>query len=176
MSRHLKNFSINNIDGMIDCLNDYKAYINNKANEFVRELADVGIKVAQGHLGEWNNYIFFERLDEENGTIIVASDINVLKVWYTDKKLTNKREYEVSPLLLAEFGSGWLSDNKWDINGVGQGTMPSQTHALNPNGWYWYDESGVKHHSIGELPSYPLYTATVGMLTEIQTVARKVFG
>ena len=100
MSRHLKNFSINNIDGMIDCLNDYKAYINDKANEFVRELADVGIRVAQGHLGEWNNYIFFERLDEENGTIIVATPFSIDNNCVSSNHVLKEREF-ISVLILS---------------------------------------------------------------------------
>lgn len=171
----LYNISLNNLDKLVQLLENYESELDEKAKRFCQELADVGIRTAQSNTGEWNGFIFFEKQDTENGTIIIASDIEVLKVWYTDKELTNERSYPVHPLLLAEFGSGWFADNKWDIGGVGQGTMPGQTHANDPNGWYWYDEAGIKHHSKGELPTYPLYRATIEMMLQIQTVARKVF-
>jgi hypothetical protein len=177
MSRSLKNFSINDIDGIIDYLNDYSASLEEKALEFCQRLADVGIAVAESNLGEWQGYVLFHKKVEGDKVVLIATDKSkVLKVWYTDKNQVNERSYEVSPLLLAEFGSGWYADNKLDIDGVGQGTMPEQTHAFDPKGWFWYDEGGEKHHSIGERPTYPMYSAINGMIIEIQRKAKEVFG
>ena len=178
MSKRLKNFSINNIDGIIDYLNDYKESLTKKATEFSLALADVGIKVAYANSGEWGEHILFTKEQDGDKVILVGMDRHkVTKVWYTDKKQIHKRSYEVSPLLLAEFGSGWYSDDKWGVDGVGQGTMPdSYGHAFDKHGWFWYDESGEKHHSKGEPPEYPMYAATIGMVLEIDRIARKVFG
>lgn len=177
MSRSLKNFSINDIDGIIDYLNDYSASLEEKALEFCQRLADFGIIVAEDNLGEWAGYVLFTKKVEGNKVILIAADKSkVLKVWYTDKDKVNERSYEVSPLLLAEFGSGWAAKNKWNIDGVGQGTMPEQTHAFDTKGWFWYDENGDKIHSYGEEPTYPMYSATIGMVIEIQRIAKEVFG
>lgn len=178
MSRKLKNFSINNIDGIIDYLNEYKSELQDKANEFCLELAQVGVDVAYANSGEWHDFILFKKEQEDDKVILIGMDRQkVIKVWYTDIEKTNMREYEISPLLLAEFGSGWYANDKHGVEGVGQGTMPdSYGHAFDPNGWWWYDKSGNKHHSKGEKPSYPMYAATIGMVLEIDRIARKVFG
>lgn len=180
MSRHLKNFSLDNIDDLQEYLKDYAKELDAKGLELCKRLADIGVKVAQSNSGVWQgNILFYKDVDTmSNKVILVGIDKGkVLKVWYTDKKLTKQHSYEVSPLLLAEFGSGWYADNKWDIGGVGQGTMPNAYgHAADPNGWYWYDAQGVKHHSLGEPPTYPLYNATIVMIEQIRTIAKEVFG
>ena len=180
MSRHLKNFSLDNIDDLQEYLKDYAKELDAKGLELCKRLADIGVKVAQSNSGVWQgNILFYKDVDTlSNKVILVGIDKGkVLKVWYTDKKLTKQHSYEVSPLLLAEFGSGWYADNKWGIEGVGQGTMPnSYGHAFDSCGWWWYDQSGVKHHSKGERPSYPMYAATIGMILEIDRIANEVFG
>ena len=82
---------------------------------------------------------------------------------------------QVDPLLMSEFGSGWLADNLWDMGGVGQGTFPGQKHASDPDGWYWTDVTGVEHHSIGEPPSYPMHTADLRMIEVAPEIAKGVF-
>lgn len=176
MSSKTKKFSINNIDGMIDYLESYKAEIQRKSMKFCNLLADHGITVAMGSYGEFADKIHFKKAETDNGVIIIVTDEKITKVWYSDKAMTNQRSYQVSPMLLAEFGSGFEARNKWGIDGVGQGTMPnSYGHAFDIYGWYWYDEQGVKHHSKGEPPSYPLYAATMSMLLEINEAAREAF-
>ena len=174
-----KSYNLNNLDKLIKELDNYKSKLNSKGLLFCKKLADAGITVAKGSLGEWQGLVTITKEVNENTVIIVARDKRkVTKVWYTDAKLTKTHGYEISPLLLAEFGSGWLADNsKFDIGGVGQGTMPNAYgHAADPQGWYWFDESGVKHHSIGEPPEYPLYNATVEMMLDFNRIAQEVFG
>lgn len=181
--KRVSNYSIYNIKSVIKDLRDYQEEFEDKREIFIRRLMELGIRTANVHLGEFAGMVMFEKTIDENGGIIVASDKEKLvKVWYTDKKLTKERSYEVSPLLLAEFGSGWLAEVSSGVNmaspigEVGQGTMPEQKHAFDENGWFWYDEDGEKHHSYGTAPTHPLYNAVIEMQTQIELVAREVFG
>ena len=171
------NASLGNLKKVIDELNKYKEELERKRIEFLNRLSDAGIEMAESQLGEFAGMVVFRKEIDENGAIIVATDKEVvIKSWYTDKKLTNERHYEISPLLLAEFGSGFYATVLQDIEGVGQGTMPGQRHAFDTKGWWWYEADGTKHHSYGEPPKMPMYLATLEMETQIQKIAREVFG
>lgn len=165
------------IDKLIDDLEAYKQSLKDRTRVFTEELAKVGIKAAYANLGQYEGSVTFESKDGGEGiTIISGKDKDlILREWFTDKGLTNKRSYEISPLLMAEFGSGWLSVVLYDIAGVGQGTMPGQKHASDPKGWVWYDEHGIKHRSIGEPPTFPMHNAIVAMLTQADEVAKRVY-
>lgn len=165
------------IDRLIKSLEDYKESLNDKTEIFRERLAEVGIKAAYAHSGQYGNSTIFESKDGGEGvTFLVGRDKNlILKEWFTDKKGKHKRSYEISPLLMAEFGSGWLAVVLYDIAGVGQGTMPGQKHATDPNGWVWYDADGVKHRSIGEPPSFPMHNAIMAILSEADRIAREVY-
>lgn len=164
------------IDKLIDYLEEYKIRLNNQVNMFVDRLIDIGIKTAYDNCGEYAGYIRFyqEPQHSENGyAMLIATD---------GKKLIREWKYKggtksavVSPLLMAEFGSGWLAKVLDDVEGVGQGTFPGQTHAFSPVGWWYTTLDGEHHHSIGEKPTYPMHAASMAMLIEIDNVAKKVF-
>jgi len=173
------------IDKAIKRLNNYQNSLTEKIKNFFVRLSAKGIETAVQVSGEWGKYIVFRQdvnvVGDEVECLIIATDgQKVLKEWYPSKKDaqngTNVRSYFVSPILLAEFGSGWLADVMYNIPGVGQGTMPnSMGHAKDSDGWYWYDDAGTKHHSIGEPPKYPMHNAMVRMMSEIESTASEVF-
>lgn len=165
-------------------LEAYKNSLNQKAEELVNRLIEVGIQTAKDNSGQYAGMIKFTKqlnptVDGCDGILIATDGQKIVKEWYASKKNglehKNVRSYEVSPLLLAEFGSGWLANVLDDVSGVGQGTMPDQKHAFDPDGWYWYDDKGEKHHSIGEAPTYPMHSASMAILFEIDKIAREVF-
>lgn len=173
---------VQSINKAIRQLNNYRDNtLPRKMREFVSALADVGIEVAAANMGEYDGYVEFRKeLSEVIGSskaIIIGSDLSsVLVRWLGDKG-----GYEVSPIALAEFGSGWLADVKFDsmVGIVGQGTMPNaKGHAFDTYGWEWkdLDEPHTYHRSIGYEPTHPLYNAWVQMEKDIQKVALKVFG
>ena len=164
----------------IELLQGYKSRLNDACERFVNLLMDAGIRTAKANTGQYAGMITFEKRIEQSdvgcdGILIAMDKEKIIREWYTDKQRTNKRSYEVSPLLLAEFGSGFLAKVLDDVEGVGQGTMPKQKHAFDANGWYWYDETGEKHHSFGEAPTYPMHAAGLAMQFEIEEIGRKVF-
>lgn len=173
------------IDKAIKELEAYKKSLTDKVETFLLRLSAKGIETAVHVSGEWGKYITFRQeinvVGDEVECLVIATDgQKVLKEWYPSKKDalngTNLRSYYVSPLLLAEFGSGWLADVIYKIPGVGQGTMPnSRGHAADAGGWFWYDDAGTKHHSIGEPPKYPMHNAMVRMMNEIESTAKEVY-
>ena len=163
------------LNELIQQLEEYEKKLDSRFQNFLSRLMDVGIEVAKAKLGDYEGYVEFRKEISENEGILIATDgEKILKEWYTNAKKTQKRSYEISPLLMKEFGSGWLAVVMSDIPGVGQGTMPnSYGHANDPNGWYWYDEDGKKHHSIGEAPTFPMYSAAIEMMREIDNIAKE---
>lgn len=164
------------IDDLIDYLDEYEKNLDNKIKEFLSRLIDRGITVAQGNTGEYGSYIHFSKKIEGTEDIqglLIATDTKIISQWQTAHGVEG---YEISPLLLAEFGSGFLAKVKYEIDGVGQGTMPNaKGHAKDLKGWYWVDMEGKKHHSTGTSPTYPMYSAMVGMMLDIDQIANEVF-
>ena len=107
--------------------------------------------------------------------MIAADSKKIISQWFRGGQLVSA---EVSSLLISEFGSGWLAKVYFPaVDGeVGQGTFLDQRHAFDPNGWSWTDENNVTHHSIGERPTHPMYSALMAMIYEINAIAREVFG
>lgn len=187
MSRHIR-LSLNKASDLRNAVKDLRTFkneINTKTERFLWLLLEKGKITAQVTSGVWGRFISFTRevhvMGDRYECLLIATDgQKVLKEWYPTKldaqRGTNVRSYHVSPILLAEFGSGWLVDVLYAIPGVGQGTMPNNYgHAADPDGWYWYDKNGVKHHSIGEAPKYPMHNAMLRMMEEIQSTAKEVW-
>lgn len=143
-----------------------------KLEQFVSELADVGIEVIKDNVkievdGEVRNFgdsvVFRKEISETSDgatCLLIVSGNEFLKEWTAGSAMVN-------PLLMAEFGSGRYA-------GEHRGSFPNQTHALNPP-WFWVDMNGKKHKSYGNEPSRPLYKATVEMEEQIHEVAERVF-
>lgn len=169
------------IDKAIEYLEKYQEDLQKKVTTLKKRLIEVGIEVAKEHSGKYEGYITFTPygLDDDVSFMVATDSEKYVVEWYASKKdaenKENARSYEISPLLMAEFGSGWLATVMYDIGGVGQGTMPGQKHASDPKGWYWYDEDGSKHHSIGEAPTMPMYHAVLAMMREADKIAKEVF-
>lgn len=161
----------------IEEIEQYKESIAYKCTVLVDELIKVGITTAKENSGGYGKYILFEKSLGQDGYkavgAIYASDAEkVIRKWYKKGKL---KEAEVSPLLMAEFGSGWLAEVLDDVPGVGQGTFPEQTHAFDPQGWYWVGEDKTKQYSRGEKPTHPMHSAEIEMRDQIISIARRVF-
>lgn len=164
-------FDLDNIDGLIDYLDTYSEELEDKAIRLSEMLADLGITVASQNVGgEWGSYLIFGKELEGDEVIFYATDSGQIRVSWD-----NNDGYDVSPLLLCEFGSGQYANNPFSIPlPVGQGTMPGQTHAFDPNGWYWR-ENKVLHHSVGVPPDSPMYKASLEIMESVGKIAKEVF-
>ena len=171
-------FSPSSIQELQKQLGNYKESLNDKCERCVRELAESGISVAKQNVGSYGKYITFSVKAEQNQNgckvVLVASNTGIIKSeWRTQDGV---KTADVSPLLMAEFGSGMKAENPMNVPGVGQGTFPGGTHGNDPSGWWWMDLNGEWHHSRGVTPTMPMYHASLEMIAKVQSVAKRVFG
>lgn len=165
------------IKNAVNSLEKYKQSILKRCEQLVSELADDGIAIAETNVGNFGRYITFTKQiePESNGctAIVLATETGQIKSqWLTSDGI---KSADVSPLLMAEFGSGWRAQNPLNVPNVGQGTFPGQTHAFDKEGWYWRDLNGDLHHSYGITPTMPIYKAYVNTEQNILRKAREVF-
>lgn len=156
----------------------YKQSLADKRELFLERLLDVGISVAEEHRSGMGKYILFRKEvtndpDKSIGVLIGENRQTIKSEWKTKE---GTKTAELSPILFAEFGSGFLAEVLFDnVEGVGQGTFPGQTHAFDDGGWWWMGMDDEWHHSYGFKPTHPMYNAEVKMLEQIETIAREVF-
>lgn len=152
----------------------YQEQLDEKCTLFVQKLADQGITTAKLNAGEYGHYITFSKVITNSRHETVG---RLIAVGTPMERIRKGQTIFVDPLLLAEFGSGWESKVLDNVDGVGQGTFPGQTHAFDPQGWWYIDATtGEKLHSYGEAPTYPMHSASIAMIFAINDVAREVFG
>lgn len=173
------NFSSSGMRKLTKELEKYQRKIDSRVVTFVNQLATLGIKVGKENRGEYGNLITFtKKVSTSNDgatAIITVSDEEIAKTWWY------KDEYRydwINPLLMAEFGSGKFANiANVEYVGVvgGQGTLNTYGHAYDEDGWWWTTLDGVTHHSYGEKPTYPVYSAYMEIVSQINNVAKEVF-
>lgn len=175
------NLSVSSVKKAQAALRKYQNDLSAKCRRFTQALATKGIIVAQQNTGEYGKYIMFsaETEKEKYGarTILIATNVStIISQWQTRDGM---REAEVSPLLMAEFGAGLranISNNPTARElGMGTGSFPGQTHAEDPEGWWYMDMDGEWHHSYGTYPSMPMWNAANEIIDQIRDTAREVF-
>lgn len=167
------------INHAIGELKRYQASLAEKNETFVRRLLDEGIKVARANTGGYGRYISFSK--EGTGGIrtvgfLIAEDRKIYVEWEVQNH--EKKTAEVSPLLMAEFGSAQFAEVLFNISGVGQGTFPGQTHAYDDQWWYkeWKDDyTGKWRMGTGIKPTHPMYKADMEMIQQVERIAKEVF-
>lgn len=146
----------------------------------------MGISVASVNTGEFGDLIGFmkEVNPEKYGAtaVLIARSSPYPVQWMNQDGI---QEVDINPILMAEFGSGFLASDAGagaenaEIAlklGMGQGTFPGQTHAFQDGGWKWMDLDGEWHESIGIAPSMPVWKAYIEIKSDIEAVAKAVFG
>ena len=101
------------IQNAIKEIRDYQNDFHRKLEVFVSRLADAGIEVAQNNVGGFGKYIVFSKevdpAETECTVIIHAKETGkIISSWQTKDGI---KSAEVSPLLMAEFGSGFGAEN-----------------------------------------------------------------
>ncbi len=147
---------------------------------YVERLAQEGVAVAQQNVGGFGKYITFSiqtnpRKDGCTALLLAVDSEKIISQWKTKEGM---KSAEVSPLLMAEFGSGFGAENPMNVPGVGQGTFPSDTakeNAFKEEGWYWMDLDGTWKHSRGIQAKLPMYKASQRIQQVTSKVAREVF-
>lgn len=158
-------------------LTDYQDDLPKKCELLIRRLAESGVSVAKQDLGGFGKYITFSIQTEPAKCgckgILLATNTGIIRSeWRTKDGI---KSADVSPLLMAEFGSGMRAENPLNVPGVGQGTFPGQTHAFDKDGWWYMDLDGEWHHSYGITPKMPMYNAAMEMYRRVEEIAKEVF-
>ena len=170
----------------------YADDFENKVRIFLEKLAQVGISVAVANSGVFSRYIVYSIKQENNTTVkLVASSEPIESVWYVSSKSEEQRTEVISPILMAEFGSGhYAIQGTGEATGLGgQGTLNVYGHAFDPNGWYWWSEEASQdgvlkkskngrflYKSDGLPPAQPLHKAVMACIEQVEEIAREVFG
>ena len=161
-----------------ELLNYKEVTLKNLLREYVTELAQEGITVGQQNVGGFGKYITFSiqadiTKDGCKALMVATETGKIISSWQTADGI---KTAEVSPLLMAEFGSGWGAENPMNVPGVGQGTFPGQSHAFDKEGWYWMDLDGNWNYSKGINAKMPMYKASQQIQRIAKSKAREVFG
>ena len=166
------------IEQAIKELEAYRDSLIDKNAMFVRRLQEIGVNAAEMALakgqGDSDKDVRFSVVmntaeGEVEGQIIITSTPKVDKdgrVFY--------------PHLAWEFGAGIYYNNgnanpKAKEFGMGVGTFPDQKYALYDQWWY-KDENDILHLSKGTEAAMPMYKASVEIISQIEQIAREVFG
>ena len=171
---------------MADDLLSYKDGFINNLRIFRQELGYKGIRVAMSSAsqGFGGQYIMFEMTDSENQTVLVARETSqILSEWLYYGEVV---QAWVSPLLMAEFGSGKYAVTWVDSTGnstptlsdgtpVGRGSFPDQRNAFKDSWWYM-DLSQNWHQASGITPTRPMHNAVIEIITQVERTAKEVFG
>ena len=191
MKRYDVGLDPNKLYALADELEQYAKEFEAKVQLFLTRLADVGISVAKANGGFYGDYIVYSteyKVGKDVRTLnLIAQDSNpITNTWYPSSKSGEPREETISPLLMAEFGSGQFAI---DFKGIGgRGTLNKYGHA-DDNGWGWWTDDansrdGVVRNSKngrvlmtsnGFKPSRPLHNAIMACIEQIESIAREVF-
>lgn len=151
-------------------LNAYREKLNAKLEEYLDELAKIGINVIKVNVAQ----------------AVGADDRNVnidTEITRNGSKTSMRITVTGKDLLFIEYGAG-IRFNNGNIHpfahqfGYGVGTYPGQTHALDPNGWYYRKpkgKGGKLYHSYGTEATMPVYKAWLSIQENAAEVAKRVF-
>ena len=182
------------LDALADYLDNYAKTFEQKVQTFLEKLAEKGIEVASVNGGDFSSYIVYSK-KVESGTkvLMIAKDREeITNSWYASSTSKELRQETISPLLMAEFGSGhYAISAEGEASGLGgQGTLNKYGHAFDTNGWYWWSDEATsmdgeplnekngrwRFHSRGTHPSQPLHKAVMACIEQVEGIAREVFG
>ena len=178
----------NSLSKAIEYLETYRDEINQKTQKAIEMLLDIGIECGQANSGKFKDFIVFRKEVEQtpdgySGLLIAFDGQTIISEWMYGGSM---KRAEVSPLLMAEFGSGQYAKVKFPsmVGLVGRGTFPEQKHAFQDS-WWWVDqnpENGIDyghgfylHQSSGFEPTHPMHNAEVAMINDISKVLKEVF-
>ena len=156
-------------------IESYRDDLPRKCQEICRRLAEEGVRVADAAI----NSVPIGK------TITLTTDINpskmgcqaIMKMIGRETRTEDGRVFYTA--LAIEFGAGirynQTANPKASEFGMGVGTFPGQTHAENPEGWYYLDSNGEWKHSYGVQASMPMYKASVALRQKIDSIVKEVF-
>lgn len=157
------------IQKAIDELNQYKADVKRKNEEFVRKLAEIGIPVIDQNIASAAG-----DSDKSHNTFIKVNSFGD----YSQAVLT----VEGKDILFIEFGAGVHFNSSAGSSPHPKGqefgyTIGSYGKGQGKNDyWFYYADSGESVMSHGTEATMPVYKASIEMRNQIRKIAKEVFG
>ena len=160
-------------DSLTKLADEFKAYVNSldmKCEQFTERLInEVGIPIVEQNISS------FRGDSDKHSTTYVEMHR------YPNKGVFAKLVVQNEDILFIEFGAGIRYNNgkahpQASELGYGVGTYPGQQNAINPGYWWYKDDGGDLHLSFGTEATMPLYKAYIGIVDQVGTIAREVFG
>lgn len=162
---------VKGVDATIRDIQRYKQWLKDKTEQLADRLAHLGydfsFTVLSGHV--------------YSGATL--SSLTVEKTGYAQYVV----KVESEAILFLEFGSGLRGYGHPEPQGYGPGTYPGQTHAFDPNGW-WFEtddpalavrkdeKTGKMYgHSYGNPPYMPMYGAVKDLENRFDQIVQEVF-
>lgn len=171
MGKHVLNIELNekSINEAIAYLKKYESSIDEKVEVLIDRLAEVGINVINAVMmsvapvdrGEYNAT---KTEDGKHSVTITLSGDEVLFIEYSAGVTFGTTTFESLP------------NNPSYGDGMGVGTYPGQTHAEDPEGWWYVDRYGQAQHTYGVRAYAPMFQADMEMRSKIVDIAKEVFG
>jgi hypothetical protein len=165
--RYRVELSVDAIGNLIQELEDYKRNLDDRIKLFVERLAEVGIPVietkimqAQGDSNkDHDTDISVVSSGETTTATLILSGTDILFIEFPTGIYYNNTVHHPKA---AEFGYG--------IGTYGRG------QGLNPGYWWYKGEDEKYHFSRGTECTMPMYSASLEIIRQIETVAKEVFG
>lgn len=184
----------NQLRQVADDIRKYADDFQMKVRAFFEACADHGIMIASMNEGDFSGYIVyskkFENQGEEYVISVIATDTPLTRTWYTSATGGKTKSDTISPLLMAEFGSGWkaLDDIPAGVN-AGHGTLNTYGHADQASWSWWTDDASDQSNAqmisskngrwlfktSGITPSRPLHNAVMSLIKDIEGIAISIF-
>lgn len=160
--------STNSIDKAIQELDRYEKELDRKNALFVQRLAESGIAIIDNTM----NSVVEDGVDTSH---VVSIKNTSLKDFAEASIILEGRD-----IYFIEFSAG-ITYGRFNYpldsgNNYGVGTYPNQKYALDPNGWWYTDENGMKQHSYGNRAYMPMYKSSVEIRNRVNEIARQVYG
>lgn len=159
------------VDEMLKGVQEYRKWLVRKTDELAKRLADKGYEFSYQVL---SNHVY------SGQTLASLTVERVGPARYVVKA-------ESEAILFLEFGAGVIGYGHPEPQGYGPGTYPGQTHALDPNGW-WFEtddpnlairtskKTGKMYgHSYGTPAYMPMYSSVKALEMEFKAIAQEVF-
>ena len=174
--------SVKGIENLKKQLLNYKNNIlQQKVNEYVTRLLQVGIEVSQARINEspLGKYVTLT-------TNISADKMGCKGILIANGEIKEEVDKDGNPyppfstILAIEFGAGVYYNSVPNPNasklGFGVGTFPGQTHAFEDT-WFYWDETDQKWKPThGIKATMPLYNASIEILILATKIAKEIFG
>ena len=168
--------STTSIRKLQDELKKYQNDLTTKCKLLAKELAEIGVKVAEARIGEspLGKYVSIQ-------TDISEEQAGCKAVLIATGEVKKSDGYAPFNTLLAiEFGAGIHYNQTPNPNankfGLGVGTFPGQIHAFEDGWYYWDDKAQEWRYTHGVKATMPMYHADMEIIQNVVKKTKEIFG